>query len=314
MDQDAIVIGGGVAGLSAATWLARYRRRVLVLDGEQPRNRWVEQAHGYLGMEPVAPSTLRQRALDQLARYADATVVCEPVTSVAVKGGDGFIASTGGRTLSARRLVLATGVADVFPDVEGFFTHYGESVFHCPTCDGYEARDQRVVVFGWHEDIAGFALTLLDWAADVVIVTQGQKFEGDAAHRAALDRHGIRIIEDRAVALRGPRGDLRSAVLQTAEELPCRLAFFSITHRPVTGLAEQLGCALDDSGYVVVDEHGQTSVEGVYAAGDVTPGVQLLQVAAAKGTVAGVSCALSLRGDPGSNAAAPSVEDELGRG
>lgn len=305
---DAIVVGGGPAGLSAAIWLGRYRRRTLVLDAGEPRNRWVEEVHGYLGAEAVSPEELRGRGRADLAAYADVDVRhgraggVEPVD-------DGFRVTTGETVWEARRLVLATGVADAFPEVAEFFTHYGADVFHCPTCDGFEAEGRRVVAFGWSAAVAGFALELLDWAADVTVVTNGQTFEGGAVHERALARHDIEVVEDEAAELLGPRGGLEGVRLRTGRRLACELAFFSIGHQPATGLACHLGCELDGDGYVAVDERGETSVSGVYAAGDVIPGLQLVQVAASEGTVAGTHCALSLRNEPAAPDGAPHGPD-----
>ena len=292
---DAVVVGGGPAGLAAATWLARYRRRVVVLDGEDYRNRWVEATHGYLGSDPVDPAELRKRALADLGAYESTEVRCTRATAVR-KAGDVFAVETEDGTLEARRLVLATGVADVFPEVGRFFEHYGASVFHCPSCDGYEARDRRVVVFGWSRQIVDFALDLLEWAASVTVVTDGRPFEGDQDHRAELAAAGIEVVEDDAVELVGERGALEGVRLRRAGTVPADMAFFNIAHRPITDLAEQLGCALTDQGCIEVDEDGATSIPGVYAAGDVTPGMQVVQVAAAKGAIAGISCARSLAG------------------
>ena len=150
----AIVVGGGPAGLSAATWLAHYRQRVLVLDSGEYRNRWVERTHGYLGADPVAPAELLHRIREQLGAYPEVEVRNARAEGVRREADDTFTVDVGGETLRARRLVLATGVRDRFPEVEGFFEHYGASVFHCPTCDGYEARDRPVVVFGWSEEVA----------------------------------------------------------------------------------------------------------------------------------------------------------------
>ncbi len=169
---DAVVVGGGPGGLSAALWLARYRRKALLVDAGEHRNRWTEQAHGYLGSDPVDPAVLLGRARSQLGRYDTAACVQDSVTAIRRSAGDGFtVELTGGTPVAARRIVLATGVRDEFPAVEGFFDHYGASVFHCPSCDGYEARDRRVVVLGWGAQITGFALELLDWAATVTVVT-----------------------------------------------------------------------------------------------------------------------------------------------
>ncbi|HVL97754.1 MAG TPA: NAD(P)/FAD-dependent oxidoreductase [Egibacteraceae bacterium] len=311
---DAIVIGGGSAGLAATTWLARYRRRVLLVDGGEPRNRWVDESHGYLGSDPMNPNTLLERARHDLAAYSTVEMLEGKASSAAAEPRGGFAVEVDGKCHLGGRLVLATGVVDAFPDVDGFFTHYGADVFHCPTCDGYQAQDLPVVAFGWDPAVAGFALELLDWAKSVTVVTNGQPFEGNGPERDALTRHGVELVEDKADALLGARGELEGVRLRSGSELECRLAFFSIAHHPVTGLAEQLGCALDGDGYVVVDEQGETSVPGVYAAGDLTPGMQLVQVAAAKGALAGTSCALSLRGEegaPDNRPPGPDVEQEL---
>ena len=297
---DAVVVGGGPAGLAAATWIARYRRSVALVDGGEPRNRWVEQAHGYLGDDPVDPRHLAERARRHLLRYPEAEL-CPGEATVARRYDDGAFEVQTDRelVLRARRLVLATGVRDRFPEVESFFEHYGASVFHCPTCDGYEAKDARVVAFGWNEDVTGFALTLLGWAREVTIVTDGRPFEGDGECRRRLADAGIPVLEDDAVELLGTRGDLQGVRLRDAGLVECDQAFFSIAHEPRTALAEQLGCRLTGEGCIDVDDEAATSVPGVYAAGDVTPGLQLVQVAAAKGATAGVACARSLRGEGG---------------
>jgi thioredoxin reductase len=296
---DAVVVGGGPAGLSAATWLARYRRSVVVLDSGEYRNRWVHRSHGYLGADPQDPMRLLQRARDELGRYETVQVRPHRATAAGRDGSGRFVVSTEGGELVALRLVLATGVVDAFPEVDGFLDHYGTSVFHCPTCDGYEARDQRVVVLGWNEHVAGFALGLLDWAAGITVVTEDRPFEGEERHRAGLARHGVALIEDDAVSFEGGRGDLGAVHLASGVRLPADLVFFSIANHPRNELAAQLGCALTPEGCMVVDDEGCTTVPGVYAAGDVTPGIQLAAVAAGKGTVAGVSCAASLRGERG---------------
>jgi thioredoxin reductase len=198
----------------------------------------------------------------------------------------------------AHKLVLACGVRDAKPAVPGLEEHYGASVFHCPACDGYEARDRDVVALGWSENLAGFAATLLGWARSVTVVTAGERIRGDEACHTLLDGHGIEVIEERVVQLVGRRGDLNGARLESGRVLPCSLAFFSVAHQPRTELARELGCAIDDEGYVEVNDCGMTTVDGVYAAGDLVPGLQLTSVAAAKGVVAGVGCAQSFFGQP----------------
>lgn len=314
-DHDVLVVGGGPAGLAASLWAARYRRRVLLLDKGETRNRWVEASHGYLGSDGIRPSELIRAARADLKRYPGVSVVegCEVVSARTSEGGF-VLALADGSEVAGLRIVIATGVRDVFPEIEGFFDHYGVDVFHCPTCDGYEAADKDVVVFGWDEHVVGFALSLLDWARSVTVVTDGRSFDGDDAHRAALEHHPIRLVEDEATGFLGERGHLRGIELASAGHVPCSLAFFSIAHEPVNDLAVQLGCDISPEGCILVDESARTTVAGVYAAGDLTPGIQLIQVAAAKGAIAGVSAAESLRGEWGSIASptpGPDPEEEV---
>lgn len=313
--QDAVVVGGGPAGLSAATWLARYRRRVVVIDSNEYRNAWVDKAHGYLGADPMDPTAFREQARHDLARYPEAVVregarVCD----IANAAGEFVVDLDDGSRVRALRVVLATGVRDAFPEIEGFFDHYGADVFHCPTCDGYELAGKDVVAIGWNEHLAGFSLNLLDWARSVTIVTEGLRFQGDEQTREALARHGVRLLEEDAVAFVGERGALRAVRLNSGEEIGCQAAAFSIAHHARNDLAQQLGCELAEAGCVKVDDSCETTVPGVYAAGDLTPGVQLVQIAAAKGAVAGIACAQSLRGEQGSPSSpepGPDPEEEL---
>jgi thioredoxin reductase len=295
---DVLVVGGGPAGLSAATWLGRYRRRTLVVDAGEHRNRWVEHVHGLLANDPVAPAELHRLARTDLQQYPHVTVEQDRVT--ALRGSEGcFVAEleSGRPPRSASRVVLATGVRDVFPDVAGFERHYGADVFHCPTCEGFDARERDVIVLGWGEQVPAFATGLLDWAASVTIVTDGPDPRITADQRDRLDDFGIEVVEAQAEELVGERGALRCVRLADGRELPTTMAFFSIAHEPTLELASGLGCARTDEGVLAVDEHGLTSVPGVYAAGDITPGMQLVAVAVGKGTVAGVAAALSLQGD-----------------
>ena len=297
-EVDVMVVGGGPSGLAAASWLARYRRRVLVVDSGEHRADRVEHSHGYLGRDPQTPRELLARGRQEVLAYPTASIVADVVhTASPAPGGFAVTLRDGGLVL-AHRLVLACGVGDAKPDVPGLEEHYGASVFHCPSCDGYEARDRDVVALGWSENLVGFTATLLGWARSVTVVTGGERFRGDDACRALLDGHGVETIEERVVELVGRRGDLRGARLASGRVLPCSLVFFSVAHEPRTDLAQQLGCALDDEGYVEVNDCGMTTVDGVYAAGDLVPGLQLTSIAAAKGVVAGVGCAQSFFGQP----------------
>lgn len=303
-------MGGGPAGLSAATWLGRYRRRTLLVDAGRHRNRAVEAVHGVLGRDPVTPAQLRADALAGLAQYPHVTLHRGTVTAIA-RAEDGFVAEVDGVQVRASRVVLATGVRDQLPEIDGLTEHYGAGLQHCPTCEGFEARDRPVVVLGWGAHVPAFAAELLDWASAVAVVSDGPRFEVTGRQRAELAAVGIEVVDDPAEALVGTRGDLRGVRLASGREVPAAFVFFSIGHDATVGLATDLGCELTSEGVIAVDHEQRTTVEGIFAAGDVTPGMQLVAVALGEGTVAGVAAAKSLQGRttaPDAPAPAPASE------
>jgi len=298
--HDAVVVGGGAAGLAAATWLARYRRDVVVVDAGEQRARRVEWSHGYLGRDPQRPLDLIEVARTQLLGYPTASCLAGSVVD-ARRDGDRFrLGLDDGGEMSALRVVLATGVVDAFPDIDGFAEHYGASAFHCPACDGYDAEERDVVAFGWDERLVGFASSLLNWARSVTVLTSGRRFAGDEACLEVLAEHKIEVVETPAVRMLGARGQLKGIELADGAVIPAELLFFSVDLEPRADLARQFGCRIDDEGYVEIDANGATSVDGVYAAGDLVPGLQLVQIAAAQGTTAGIAAARSLHGSAGS--------------
>ena len=300
---DVLVVGGGPAGLAAGVWLGRYRRSVLILDSGDHRNASTQHIHGYLGLEGLSPADFGKLADEQLSEYA--TVHRSDRRCVSVTGSLGQFVATldDGSLVHAARVILATGVADDLPALRNFSDYYGRSVFHCPACDGYEAQGLDVVALGWDERLAGFAGTMLTWARSVTVVTGGFAFTGDDAVRTAMAAHGIELVEQAAVEFVGSPTELRGVQLADGRELPAQMVFFSYGHQPRTDLARALGCALDDEGYIVIDRDGCTTVDGVYAAGDVTAGYQVVQRAASTGTVAALSAALSLTGQRGAPSA-----------
>ena len=311
--HDCVVIGGGPAGLAAATWLGRYRRDVVVVDSRDYRAKNVDRSHGYLARDPQTPVEFLQTAREQLLAYRTVSYVTSTVeTAERADDGTFLLRLADGSELTSLRVVLATGVVDACPELEGFAEHYGASAFHCPACDGHEAEDRDVVTYGWDERLVGFAASLLNWARSVTVLTSGHRFDGDDACLLVLDRHDIELVETPAVRLRGGRGDLQGVELADGRVVPASLFFFSVAHEPRIGLARALGCLIDDDGYVQIDHNGATSVPGVYAAGDVVPGLQLVQVAAAQGVAAGVAAALSLQGEPGSPLSPPPAPDAPG--
>ncbi|HVE72595.1 MAG TPA: NAD(P)/FAD-dependent oxidoreductase [Thermoanaerobaculia bacterium] len=291
MTYDAIIIGGGPAGLTCAIFLARYRRPVLVIDSGRPRNYATTGIHGFLGQHSIAPAELLERGRAE-AVASGAEFRSERVTKIEPVG-DTFEVTTEDGTHCARRIVLAYGVRDTLPDIPEIESHYGKTVHHCPDCDGFECSDQRIGVIGWGKKVVGLALKLLQWTDDVVVFTHGHAREWDEEEHSKLLAETIDIKDERVVALDG--SPLSAAVLETGERVSVQRLFFTIDVERSCTLAESLGCRVsDDAPNVIVDEHRKTSVEGVWAVGDLTEGAQLAITAAADGAIAAIAINKSL--------------------
>ncbi|WP_298591374.1 NAD(P)/FAD-dependent oxidoreductase [uncultured Kocuria sp.] len=301
---DVLVVGGGPAGLSAATWLGRYQRSTLVVDSGQQRNLPADRAHGLLGRDPTTPQEFLAEARAGVEQYSEVVLHHGAVTALHRDEAGTFLATVDGAQVYAERVVLATGVRDRLPELAGLHDHYGTDVHHCPACDGYTARDRVVIVLGSGEQVPAYAAELLDWADTVRIVTDTTAPAFDEDQRAVLADHGAEVVDGVAEALVGAPGALVGVQLTTGELVEGDKVFFSYAHHPANHLARDLGCELDHEGGILVDGFQLTSVDGVYAAGDITAGLQLVPIAIGKGAAAGVACATSLRGHP-TNGATP---------
>lgn len=292
---DVVIVGGGPAGLTAALSLAHCRRSVLVVDAGEQRNLASHGVHNYLGLEGVAPHELLRRGRAE-AREAGAALRDGHVAAIQ-RCATGFaVALEDGATVTASRVILATGLVDVLPDVEHLPEFYGTSVFHCPFCDGATVDDRRVVVLSWGDRAEGFTHELCAWTRRLTLVTQGHPI--DEGVRARLERGGVTVRTDRALRLEGRDGQVAGVALDDGETVPCDAVFFSIAHRTRAELARALGCALTAEGYVRVDPRQQTTEPGVYAAGDITPTDEAALIAAAQGLTAAVAVHESLDSDP----------------
>lgn len=290
---DAVVIGAGPAGLSSAFWLARYRRRVLVLDDERPRNEAAWAVHGFPGVRDGPPAELRRELRDQ-ARSAGASIERDRAVSVSGEKGDFTVERETGDPVGARRVVLAYGRIDRLPDIEGVRELYGTAVFHCPDCDGPSVVDGRVGVLGNDRPAAGLALYLLTWAAETVLLTHGQELDVSPEARETLERYGVDVVTGRVERVEGENGDLRRVILEDGD-LAADALFFHWGSQPSTELGPGAGCDCDPVGDLLVDPKTlETSVPGVYAAGDIVGRPYLTISAAAEGVRAALSIHRSL--------------------
>ncbi|MBD8532093.1 MULTISPECIES: NAD(P)/FAD-dependent oxidoreductase [unclassified Massilia] len=288
---DAIVIGGSYAGLSAATQLARARRRVLVIDAGQRRNRFAHASHGFLTQDGTEAAVIAATARGQLLNYPNVRWI-EGTAAQAQAQGDGFIVTLAdGTACTGRRLVLATGVRDELPPIAGLQERWGRSVFHCPYCHGYELDAGAIGVLAAGPLSMHHALMLPDWGT-VTLFLNGA-FEPDAAQLAALDGRGV-TLERTAIARIDGAADV---VLADGRMLPMAGLFVAPQMHAASPIAAQLGCATEDGpmgAFVGTDAMQASSVPGVFCCGDMARAAGNVAFAVADGAMAGVAAHRSL--------------------
>jgi thioredoxin reductase len=288
MKIDVVIVGGGPAGLSAALILGRCNRQVLLCDDSQPRNRASRAIHGLLGREGLPPSAFLDEARQELSRYKSVIFRATRVTDVRpVEDGFAFECADGTRSV-ASKLLLATGLVDELPEIAGIEALYGVSVHHCLYCDGFEYAGKPVAALGEGDKGADLAVMMKHWMADVVACSDGTEVGAEAARK--LEQYGIPLRIEPVVALEGANGVLTKIKFKGGPELERAGLFFSTGCHQASDLSQRLGCERDEKGGVVTDpDTEETSVPGVYVAGDVSRDVLLVSIAVAEGAKAAVA-------------------------
>ena len=293
-NYDVAVVGGGPAGLTAALWLARYLHSVVLVDSGDPRNWKTRGVNGFLGESGIKPAQLRGHGRAECEKYG-VRLVDDCVDKATNVNGDSFeLTLNGGEVIVANRILLAIGIKDVWPDIEGLERCFGETVHVCPDCDGYESRGRKIVVVGKGRKAIGMALALTTWTPKIVICTNGEPAGMDEELLAKLKKLNIPVLEQAVTCLKSKGGEINCLELANDMSLDCDRLYFAIGQYPADDLGAELGCKRDEFGFIVVDDHHHTSVKNVYAAGDIAPGTQLAIVAAAEGVIAAVTIHHSL--------------------
>lgn len=284
---DAAIIGGGPAGLSAALVLGRARKNVLVIDEERPRNRVTLESHGFLTRDGISPGEFRRVAKEQIAAYPSVRFVADKAVGIA--GGDGNfqITTARGKAYRSKKLLFAVGKKDAPLDIDGLAEVYGKSAFVCPYCDGWELRDQPLVLIARGKNALHMAKTLAGWTKKTVICSNGPH-ELTADQRRELRRHHVPVYDAPIQTIRSKNGMAECVVLKDGSNIACTGIFF--TPRLIGGstLPRALGCKMTNGGSVMVDRNGKTSIPGVYSAGDAAADTHKLITAASMGSIAAV--------------------------
>lgn len=284
---DVAIVGGGPAGCSAAMVLARSRRTVLLLDGGNQRNISSHGLRNFLTRDGILPPDFLKLAYEDLARYP-ITLQHTEVSSVQ-KTAFGFeLTDQFGEKYSCRKLLLATGVTDEIPDVPGMRELWGCSVFHCPFCDGYECAGYPVGLFASKHNGYGMALALRHLTSDIILFTDGSQYLRQA-QRQELKQRNVRVVTKRIQQLIYTGNKLECIRLITGEDIPCSYLFVHHNFHVNSLLLEQLSCKTSKKGAAITNRRQETSIPGVYVAGDASYDVHFVVVAASEGVKAAVA-------------------------
>ena len=284
---DVIVVGGGAAGLSAALVLGRARRVVAVIDARTPRNAPAAHMQGFLSRDGLPPSELLALGREEVDRYG-VDLVDATVSGIANDGASGFrVELREGRSVSARRLLVATGLRDELPELPGLRERWARDVLHCPYCHGFEVRDRKLGVLGGSPAAVRYTQIVRQWSDDVVHIAPTGTLTADERH--ALAARGIRIAEGAATQVLVEADRLRGVELDGDQLVRCDALFVPPRFVPNNDLLVGLGCELDEDGWPITDADGRTSVAGVWVAGNVTnPRAQVI-TAAGEGSAAAIA-------------------------
>ena len=291
---DVAIVGGGPAGLTAGIWLSRYLHRVVLVDSGDPRNWETRGINGFLGHPGIRPAELRGLGRDEARKHGVELVdaVCETVAGV----DDGFeLVLAEGKTFRAKRLLLAIGLKDVWPDIPGLEHVYGANAHVCPDCDGRDCTDKKVVVIGKGRKAVGMALNLTTWTREIIICTNGEADDFDLPEYCEkLDALNIPVIHAPISRISHSGSHVHSLEFEDGILLDTDKIFLAVAQYPADDLGAQLGCDRDEGGHIIVDDAYHTSVMNCFAAGDIVPGPQLAIAAAGDGAIAALAIHKSL--------------------
>lgn len=286
--NDVIIIGGGPAGLNASVVLGRCRRKVLLFDTGQQRNLHSDGMHNYLTRDNILPADFLKIARREVKKYGIAVHPLEIVHAEKLKTGIFLVRDKKGRNYYSKKLLIATGLSDRIPRVKGIESFYGKSVFHCPYCDGWEVKDRKIGVYARNKNGFELALSLKTWSKQITLYTDGRNYLKPSELEKLLKKN-IRVISQKIKMLEGKNGQLMHIIFLNNKKESCNALFFANGYDPQFEIPRILGCRMSKKNVVITNRLQQTSVPGLYVAGDVSKDMHFVVVAAGEGAKAGVS-------------------------
>ncbi|AKG74609.1 NAD(P)/FAD-dependent oxidoreductase [Salinicoccus halodurans] len=263
---DAIIIGGGPAGLSAALNFGRGLKRTLIIDADQPRNGVTEESHGYLTQDGVSPGEFRKSAQRDALKYEDVSLERDRVTNIE-KHEDRFIVSTSSAHFTSRQVLLAAGLREKGPDIKNFEQFYGTSVFYCPWCDGYELRNRRLAVMVDEDSIAHMPMLISNWSKDILICSNGKDIISEE-NKEILTNKGFKYNETAISEMTGSSGLVESLIFEDGTVENIEGMIVKMEWDTKFDFLENLNLKRGKKGELEVDQFGETSIPGLFTAGE----------------------------------------------
>ncbi len=283
---EVIIIGGSYAGLSAAMALGRSLRRVLIIDSNLPCNRQTPHSHNFITQDGKTPSEISQNAKSQVLAYKTVEFKQDLVIE-GTKNDNLFMVNTkSGKEYTAKKLIFATGIKDIMPNIKGFSDCWGITVVHCPYCHGYEIRNKKTGIIANGERAFHLAPMIKNLTSDVTILTSG-KVDFDNDQLAKLKENNIRIIDKEIVEIEHSNGYIKNVIFRDATKENFEATYAAIPFEQHSHIPEALGCNFTEQGYIEVDMMHKTNIEGVFACGDNTSRLRSVSNAVAAGNITG---------------------------
>lgn len=284
---DTIIVGGSYSGLAAGMALGRALRKVLIIDGGNPCNQQTPHSHNFLTNDGKTPKEIADIARQQVLQY-DTVEWLNALVTAAIKTDTGFeIQTQRGEIFTAKKLVFATGIKDILPEIPGISACWGISVIHCPYCHGYEVRHQKTGILANGDTAFELAALVSNWTDDLTVYTNGKSTFSEPQLKK-LQAHNISIDEGQIVRLDHQNGQLRQIIFSDGRKAPLSAIYVRPPFVQHSMVPESLGCELTPEGYLRIDAAQRTTVPGVYACGDNTTRMRTVANAVAMGTTAGM--------------------------
>lgn len=283
---DVIIVGGSYAGLSAAMALGRSLRNVLIIDSGKPCNEQTPHSHNFLTQDGKTPKEISKEARDQVEKY-NTVKFHEGVAVKIFKTIDGFEVETKfGENFKSKKLIIATGIRDIKPDIPGFDECWGISVLHCPYCHGYEVKDEKTGIIANGDFAFEFSKMISHWTGDLTLLTNG-KSDLTEEQVIKLYKKNIKIIENEIESLEHTNGEIQNIVFKDGSRVPVKAVYAKVPFEQNLNISEDLGIEIGEFGHIKTDAFYKTNIYGIYACGDSSSMMRSVANAVGSGNVVG---------------------------